>query len=102
MECFVTIDNEGRVTACSGSTEIIFGRTQGKMIGTSVVDLMPEHYRSRHKSARAAWVTTGEKHAMGSWMEVEALKADGSEVPISMVLTERDGEVTAIMRPRTY
>ena len=49
-------------------------------------DLMPERYRDAHRAGMARFLATGEGRVMGSTVEVEGLRADGTEFPLELSL----------------
>jgi len=99
-ECRITIDSNGDISRVAGDTDVVVGWTWDELVGMPVRHLIPDRYRADHTTAHDRFRATGEKRAMGSWLDVEALHRDGREIPITMVLTERDGVVTAILKLR--
>lgn len=99
-ECRITIDSNGYVTQVAGDTDIIMGWTWDELVGMPVRHLIPDRYRTAHAEAHDRFRATGEKRAMGSWLDVEARHRDGREIPVTMVLTEQNGVVTAIVKLR--
>ncbi|MEM7232874.1 MAG: ATP-binding protein, partial [Planctomycetota bacterium] len=90
----LTIDSSSIIRFANPATGAIFGVEPQDLIGTEIALLMPDGYRSRHRTALSNYLHSGEKH--GSWrgIEMPGLRADGSIVPleISFGESQRDGE----------
>ena len=82
----VSADGNGRVIFWNAGAEAIFGRTATEIVGRPLTDLMPERYRDAHRAGIARFSATGEGRLTGSTVEVEGLRADGSEFPIELSL----------------
>jgi PAS domain S-box-containing protein len=82
----ISADGSGRIIFWNAGAEAIFGYTAAEAAGRSLTDLMPERYRDAHRAGIARFVATGEGRVMGSTVEVEGLRADGSEFPIELSL----------------
>jgi len=93
----IRADVEGNIIALVGDVEAVLGWGPEELLGKPVVEIIPFRYRERHVAGWKRWCTTGQKMAMGSWMKVEARRADGNEIAVSFCVTEREGTVQAIM-----
>ena len=82
----VSADGNGRIIFWNAGAEAIFGHTAAEIVGRPLTDLMPERYRDAHRAGIARFLATGEGRLTGSTVEVEALRADGSELPIELSL----------------
>ena len=82
----VSADINGRIIFWNAGAEAIFGHTAAEALGRPLVDLMPERYRDAHRAGMARYLATGEGRLMGSSVEVEGLRADGSEFPVELTL----------------
>ena len=82
----VSADINGRIIFWNAGAEAIFGHTAAEALGRPLVDLMPERYRDAHRAGMARYLATGEGRLMGSPVEVEGLRADGSEFPVELTL----------------
>jgi PAS domain S-box-containing protein len=82
----VSADGNGRIIFWNAGAETIFGRTSAETIGRPLTDLMPARYRDAHRAGIARFLATGEGRITGSTVEVEGLRADGTEFPIELSL----------------
>jgi PAS domain S-box-containing protein len=82
----VSADGNGRIIFWNAGAEQIFGRSSAEAVGHPLTDLMPERYRDAHRAGIARFLATGKGRITGSTVEVEALRADGTEFPIELSL----------------
>ena len=82
----VSADGNGRVIFWNAGAETIFGHASAEIVGRPLTDLMPEPYRDAHRAGIARFLATGEGRLTGSTVEVEGLRADGSEFPVELSL----------------
>jgi PAS domain S-box-containing protein len=82
----VSSDGSGRIIFWNAGAEKIFGYTAAEMNGRPLTDLMPERYRDAHRAGIARFLATGEGRVMGSTVEVEGVRADGTEFPVELSL----------------
>jgi PAS domain S-box-containing protein len=87
-DAIVAIDGRGRVVLFDLMAERLFGYAADEVLGKNVTMLMPEAYRDRHTSQLARYVATGESHILGSEIHVDALRRDGSLVPVALRVSE--------------
>ena len=85
-DAIVSADGNGRIIFWNAGAETIFGRTSAEMIGRSLTELMPERYRDAHRAGIARFLALGEGRLTGSTVEVEGVRADGSEFPVELSL----------------
>ncbi len=96
------VDGRGTIVFANRQVETLLGHSPASLIGKPVESLMPERFRSGHLGHRSAFTAHPSIRAMGSGLELVALCADGSELPVEISLSPLLGEggmyVTAIMR----
>jgi PAS domain S-box-containing protein len=96
------VDPGGRITFANHQAESLFGFAPEELIGKTVEFLIPERLRGRHIGHQAAFHVRPSTRAMGTGLELAALRKDGSELPVEISLSPlpaRDGMyVTAIVR----
>jgi diguanylate cyclase (GGDEF)-like protein/PAS domain S-box-containing protein len=80
----VTISQEGLVESFNKAACTMFGCSAVEVIGKPVSGLMPRTHGSRHQSYMEHYQTTGESRIMGATREVQGLRKDGTEFPISI------------------
>ncbi|HTE59877.1 MAG TPA: PAS domain S-box protein [Solirubrobacteraceae bacterium] len=82
----VSADGNGRIIFWNAGAEGIFGHTSAEIVGRPLTHLMPERYRDAHRAGIARFLETGEGRLTGSTVEVEGLRADGTEFPVELSL----------------
>jgi PAS domain S-box-containing protein len=88
MDCIVTMDAQGRVIEFNASAERTFGYTKAYAIGRMLEDLIiPPRLRAAHSAGLARYLATGEGPLLGRVVEIRAMRADGSEVPVELAVT---------------
>src|SRR5215218_8944369 len=101
----VSADRNGRIIFWNAGAEQIFGLAAGEIMGRPLTELMPERYRDAHRAGIARFIATGEGRLTGSTVEVEGIRADGTEFPIELSLGSwsRNGQTcfTAVVRDMT-
>lgn len=87
LAAVVTTDEEGRIVDFNPAAEQMFGRDRAATIGLSVAEVMiPDRHRQAHIAGMARLSQGGEPRIMGRRVEMAALRADGNEFPVEMVL----------------
>ena len=85
-DAIVSADSAGRIVFFNQSAEKMFGYGNSEMEGRSLVQLMPERYRSAHERGMARVLETGTTRILGSTVELHGLRRDGTEFPIELSL----------------
>ncbi|HEX3140474.1 MAG TPA: PAS domain S-box protein, partial [Rhizobacter sp.] len=87
LAALISTDGRGRIVEFNPSAEAMFGRKRAEVVGLLVSEvIMPERYRAPHEAGIRHLEAGGEGRVLGKRMELHALRADGSEFPIEMVL----------------
>lgn len=98
----VVSDAGGVIVYVNPAIERFFGHRPEALIGKSVEVLVPEHFRDRHKTHRGGYHAEPRRRSMGYGADLRAVRADGSEIPVSISLgftpTERGNLVVAIIQ----
>src|ERR1700704_709003 len=85
----------GRIVYANAATEHLLGWSPTTLLGRHVATtIVPDRLRPAHDAAFGAYVATGEQRVIGHPMRVAALRPDGHEVPVELLLstmTRRDG-----------
>ncbi len=105
VDAIISADPQGRITFFNRAAERVFGYRQEQVLGRSLTCLMPERFHEPHISGLARFLGTGEMRLIGRTIAVEGLRADGTEFPVEISLSEsstkRDRVFTAIIRDLT-
>jgi len=94
---YVAMDDSGIITAWNPAATRIFGWSLEQAIGSPLARLLiPERYRARHHAGLKRYLRTGQGRVLGQRLQLEGLRADGTEFPIEMTLssTEWDGQTS--------
>jgi len=87
LAALISTDGRGVIVEFNPAAEAMFGRKRIEVVGRLVSDvIMPERYRAPHEAGIQRLETGGEARVLGKRMELHALRADGTEFPIEMVL----------------
>lgn len=87
LAALISTDGNGNIVEFNPAAEAMFGRQRADVMGRSVSDvIMPERYRAAHEAGIRRMESGGAPRVLGKRMEMHALRADGSEFPIEMVL----------------
>jgi PAS domain S-box-containing protein len=101
-DAIITASADGRIVFVNRAAERMFERTAASLVGTRISNIMPERYRALHEAGLKRYIETGEAHVIGKTVELEAIRADGTEFPIELALaswTAREGQFfTGILR----
>ena len=101
---FVT-DATGMIRAANPRASELFGYTQAELIGQPVENLVPGRFRSQHPSHRENYHAHPRARQMGAALNLFALRKDGSEFPVDIMLkplqTPEGAAVLSIVRDVT-
>jgi PAS domain S-box-containing protein len=88
LDCFVTIDHEGRITEFNRAAVKTFGCSREEVLGKHMADvIIPPSLREMHRRGFARHLATGETTVLGRRLEMTAIRADGSEFPVELAIT---------------
>jgi PAS domain S-box-containing protein len=96
LDGIITIDQAGRVIAFNPAAEQIFAYRQADVLGHELADLIvPPSLRDAHRRGLAQSVATGEGRLFDRRIEMTAMRADGSEFAVELIITRvvTDGQV---------
>ncbi len=92
LNAIVIMNRDGAVAEWNPAAEKMFGRTRERALGADLAELIvPPAMRATHRTAFARHLQTGESHILGQRVEVEALRADGSQFPVELTIGRHDG-----------
>jgi len=91
LDGIITIDHEGRIVEFNPAAETIFGYSRAEAVGELLGDLIvPPNLRAEHWRGLAQYLLTGEGTMIGRQIELTAMRADGSEFPAELAITQID------------
>src|SRR4051794_39418762 len=97
IDCVVMADASGRIVEFNPAAERTFGYTREEALGRTMAELIvPPSLRERHTAAFARFVKTGEGSMLGRRVELTGMRADGSEFPVELALSQVEAEPVLI------
>jgi PAS domain S-box-containing protein len=89
LDCIITMDADGRVVEVNHATERTFGYRASEMVGHDLAELIiPSELREAHRRGLERNVATGRSRMVGHPMELPAMRADGSQFPVEIAITQ--------------
>jgi PAS domain S-box-containing protein len=89
LDAIITMDHEGKLVELNPAAEKIFGYSRAEAIGKPLAELIiPERLRDAHRKGLANFLATGDGPVFGERLEMPALRADGTEIPVELVVTQ--------------
>lgn len=86
-DAIVIVDGGGAIRSINQMTEILFGYDRAELMGQPIECLIPERFRQHHHHHRAAYFNRAHTRPMGSGLELNALRKDGTEFPVEISLS---------------
>lgn len=90
LDPVITIDGYGIIQSASRSVERVFGYQPEELVGQNISILMPQPHHARHDGYLASYRSTGQTHILGKTREFEAVRKDGSRLPIELSVSRVD------------
>lgn len=85
LDGIICIDRNGNVTIWNNAAERIFGYRANEVMGKNVHALVaPERYHDAFTAGLERFQRTGQGPILGKTLELEAIRADGSEIPVEI------------------
>ncbi len=87
LDCFISVDGEGRIVEFNPAAEHTFGYRRADVIGARMVELIvPPKLRAAHARGFRRYLATGSSRALGKRLELSVVRADGEEFPVELVI----------------
>ena len=87
LDCILTADHEGRVIEFNAAARRLFGYSRSEILGREVADtIVPPALRDELRRRLRDFVLTGDSSDLGRRREATAMRADGSLVPVEVVV----------------
>ena len=88
LDCIISMDANGRVLEFNKAAEQVFGYTRDQAIGRELASLIiPPAVREAHRKGLRKYLETGEAPVLGKRLQVNAIRADGSEILVELAIT---------------
>jgi PAS domain S-box-containing protein len=91
FDAVITMDHHGDVVEANRAAEKMFGYTFAEMAGRELAELIvPPSHREAHRRGVQRFAETGEQTVFGRPAEMVGMRADGSEFPVEVIITQPD------------
>jgi len=91
FDAVVGMDAAGMILAANPAAEAMFGYSADDLVGRELADaIIPEELREPHRNGLANYLVSGEERVLGHPLELDALRADGSEFPVEVAVRRLD------------
>jgi PAS domain S-box-containing protein len=91
LDCVVAMDHRGRVLEFNPAAERTFGYRGEEAVGREMAELIvPPELRERHRRGLARFLSGGTPRVLDRRIEIEAIRADGSRLPVELAITQID------------
>ncbi len=88
LDCVISMSRSGLITYFNPAAERTFGRSADDVIGLEVAEvIVPPSLRKRHREGLARHLATGESQMLDRRIELQGMRADGTEFPIELTVT---------------
>ncbi|MDQ4132694.1 MAG: PAS domain S-box protein [Actinomycetota bacterium] len=92
---YVAMDTSGRIVDWNTRAEEVFGWRREEVAGRTVEEtLVPPEFRRHHAEGLARFLATGEERLIGRQEELEALRSNGSIIPVELMVWITENETT--------
>jgi PAS domain S-box-containing protein len=91
-DAMVIVGKDGRIALVNAQTEKLFGCTRKELLSQPVEVLVPHRFRSKHPGHRTNYFLDPKARAMGSGLELNAMRADGTGFPVEISLSPLETE----------
>jgi PAS domain S-box-containing protein len=88
----LVVDGEGRIEISNPAAERMLGYDSGELIGFLVDALLPTDLQEHHARQREQFMQAPEARKMGVGRELEAVRKDGTTLPVDIGLTPYSDE----------
>ncbi len=82
----IMIDSQGRIILTNKAISQLFGYSPDELIGTSIEQLVPHRFRSKHPAQRSQFFANPHPRKMGAGRDLFGLHKNGTEVPVEIGL----------------
>ena len=95
LDAVISIDRRACVTYVNSAFEHIFGYRADEVIGRELAEaVIPPSLREAHRQGLARYLATGQQRVLDRRIEMTAMRADGSEFPVEIAITQTGGAET--------
>nr|MDQ3072536.1 PAS domain S-box protein [Bacteroidota bacterium] len=91
-EAIIISRSSGDIIAANSPAEEIFGYSEEELNGKLLQVIIPEKYREAHRNGMARYATTREARVIGTTVELEGLRKDGTVFPLELSLASWEAD----------
>jgi PAS domain S-box-containing protein len=97
-DAILEVDAQGRIVLLNNAAEKMFGYSREEFLGMDVDALVPSSMRGRHYQHRGSYTDHPQTRPMGTGLELNAQRKDGSLIPVEISLSPNpvDGQLRVI------
>jgi PAS domain S-box-containing protein len=89
-DAVIIVDENGQITRVNDQVKTMFGYTSRELVGKRIETLIPPRFRGRHVEHRRSYTFAPRLREMGIDLDLYALRKDGSEFPVDIMLSPAD------------
>jgi PAS domain S-box-containing protein len=86
-DAMIIMGSDGRILLVNAQTEKLYGYSREELLGQPIEVLVPERFRKGHSAHRVGYFASPKARAMGSGLDLYALRKDKTEFPIEISLS---------------
>jgi len=86
-DAILEVNPQGQITLLNEAAEKIFGYSRGELLGLNVENLVPAAMRGGHSQHRASYAGHPKTRPMGTGLELQGQRKDGSLFPVEISLS---------------
>ncbi|HEY8241608.1 MAG TPA: PAS domain S-box protein, partial [Kiritimatiellia bacterium] len=88
LDAVITMDDTGLIRDWNPQAEAVFGWSRTEAVGRPLTStIIPERYREGHVNGLAHYLETGEGRFLNKRVEINAVRKDGTEIPVELTVT---------------
>ena len=88
QSAFISMDEQGRITYWNIRAEETFGLSRERAVGRTLAEtIIPERDREAHREGLRRFLQTGEGSVIDTRLELTAMRADGEEFPVELIVS---------------
>ena len=87
VDAIIVADSRGNIISWNNAAQTSFGYEKQELLHKPLTILMPEEYRDAHKKGIERLTRGGQSNVIGTTIELQGLRKDGSEFPIELSLS---------------
>jgi len=91
-DAIVITEQDGRIAIVNAQAERLFGYERSELVGQPIEILVPRAHRDGHVAQRDGYFADPRARPMGSALDLQAVRKDGSQFPVEISLSPLETE----------